>query len=191
MSVDAASQIREAMADENAQRRRRGVALLGLWGLGAAGLSVGLGPRTDFTPIQVLGFVLIATFLLFGTLTAFLPHLRFGTWTARGIAGIALLSPLFAARVAGSPDSALAGGFACMGTIVALGFGALVGGRLVMGAYRRRFGGALLLQGMAAAMVACLAVGLHCPMSDAAHLLTHVAGAVLVAAVLRRLTLSA
>lgn len=189
MSVDAVAQIRADLKDEGRTRARRGWALLVIWCVAAAGLTVGFGLRPDLAPGDALAQGIAGAFILFGAMLAISPSMRFGPWSARAIGVVAVLSPLFAARALGE-GSILGGTFACMGIIAGIGFVALVVGRLVLGRTRRRFGGAPALQGVAAAMVGSLAVGLHCPLSDLPHLATHAAGVFIVVALLRRLILS-
>jgi hypothetical protein len=187
---DAAERIRADLAAEQRTRARRGGLLLVLWAGMAAGLTLGIAPRAGLQPADVLAAAIAGAFILFGAATAFSPNLRFGTWAARAIGLVAIFSPLLAARVLHDHDGPLLGSLGCFGTISALGFGALVVGRVALGGTRRRFGGAPRLQGVAAAMIGVLAVGLHCPLATLPHLATHVAGALVVAALLRRLLLS-
>ncbi len=190
MSLDAVQQIHADLASEAKVRTRRGLVLLGLWVVATTALALGLGPRANLGPADVLAQAVAGGFVVLGAVVCFSPSLRFGRWSARAIGAIAVLSPLLAARAVGTSDSILGGTFACMGSIVAIGFVGLLVGRLVLGASRRRFGGAPMLQAVGAAMIGSLAVGLHCPMGDAAHLATHVVGAVVVVALLRRLILT-
>lgn len=188
--MNAAEQIRADLASEAQVRSRRGYALLVAWAGAAATLAFILKPRPDLGPPDAMAQAIAAAFILFGASVSFSPNLRFGRWSARAIGVVAILSPLFAARALGAPGSVLSGTFKCMGVITAIGFVTLVVGRLILGRTRRRFGGAPLLQSVAAAMVGSLAVGLHCPMSDVTHLVTHAAGVFVVVALLRRLTLT-
>ncbi len=187
--MDAAEQIRSDLGAQTQVRVRRGWMLLAIWSLGTLGLVFGLAPRPDLGPADAIAQAIAGTFIVFGASLAFTPSRRFGTWSARAIGIVAVLSPILAARALGNSDSVVAGAFACMGTVTGIGFVALVVGRLTMGRTRRRFGGAPLLQAVAAGMVGSLAVGLHCPMPDVAHLATHAAGVLVVVALLRRFTL--
>lgn len=191
MSVDAVEQIRADLGAEAKVRTRRGWLLLLFWGAAAVGLSLVLGVRGDLEPSDGLAQAVAGAFVLFGAVVSFSPSLRFGRWSARAIGVVAVLSPLLAAHALGDADTVLAGTLGCLGTIVAIGFVVLVVSRLLLGRTRRRFGGAPLLQGVGAAMVGSLAVGLHCPLSSAAHLATHAVGVLVVAALLRRLILTA
>lgn len=186
---EAAEQIRAALAAENRVRVRRGGLLLVVWAGLAVALTLGLGPRAGLKPADALAGAIAGAFVLFGAATAFSPNLRFGAWAARAIGLVAIFSPLLAARAFETEGGVMVGTLGCLGTISALGLVALVVGRLFLGKTRRRFGGAPLLQGVAAAMIGVLAVGLHCPLTTVPHLATHAVGAVVVAALLRRLLL--
>lgn len=188
--MNAAEQIRADLASDAQIRVRRGWVLLVVWAAAAVGLAALLRPRPDLLPSDVIAQAIAAAFVLFGASVSFSPHLRFGPWSARAIGVVAILSPLFAARLVGDADTLLGGTLGCMGVITGIGFVTLILGRLILGRTRRRFGGAPLLQGVAAAMVGSLAVGLHCPMSEVTHLVTHAAGILVVVALLRRLTLT-
>lgn len=190
MSVDAVDSIHADLAREAKARTLRGGLLLGVWVALAGGLTVALGLRADLAPGDALAQAIAAAFVLFGAILSVSPRLRFGRLSARAIGVVAVFSPLLAARTMGSSASILGATFACMGVISAIGLVTLVVARVVLGRTRRRFGGAPVLQGVAAAMVGSLAVGLHCPMSDAAHLVTHAVGVLIVASLLRRLILA-
>lgn len=187
--MSAAEQIRSELGTQTKERVWRGWVLLALWTLGTVALVFLRPPREGLGPPDAIAQAIAAAFILFGASLAFTPGRRFGVWSARAIGIVAVLSPILAARALGNSDSVFAGAFACMGSITGIGFVALVVGRLTMGRTRRRFGGAPLLQAVAAGMVGSLAVGLHCPMPDVAHLATHAAGVFVVVALLRRFTL--
>lgn len=187
MSLDAVDNIHADLARESKARTLRGWLLLAIWGAMAAGLTVALGLRPDLQPGDALAQSIAGAFVLLGAVLSMSPSLRFGGMAARAIGVVAVLSPLLAARAIGTSDGILGGTFACMGVISGVGLVTLVLARIVLGATRRRFGGAPVIQGVAAAMVGSLAVGLHCPMSDAAHLVTHALGVLIVASLLRRL----
>lgn len=190
MSVDAVDQIRADLEGEARVRARRGWMLLGAWAVVATGVSVALGVRPDLAPGDALAQTIAGVFVLFGAVLSMSPSLRFGSISARAIGLVAVFSPLLAARALGNPGSILQETLACMGVISVVGLISLLVTRFVLGGTRRRFGGASVMQGVGAAMVGSLAVGLHCPVNDATHLVTHALGVVVVASLLRRLILS-
>lgn len=161
--------------------------------IGILGIYAGkYGLRSVTAPQDLLAQVLVTGFGLFGVVMLVQPGLRLGPWTARGLAGLALVSPLLAMNTIGTPD-ALVGPRAYYGCTLSIAVGGLVGLLLMrglLGVSRRRFGGANLMQGVSAAMTATLGMGLSCPRLDGTHLVTHVLGAALVVVVFRPLLLN-
>ncbi len=178
---DPRAEIHAALADERGARNRRVAALSLILLVCAAALPVLTGLRTIEPQLSLAALVAAAAVAL-GIAAAVLPRLRLAPSTRALLTAVGCLSPLLAATslLATPPADFGAAGATCGFIVLGIGFGGLVATRTVLGRHRRRFGGAPQLLALAAAMVGALGVGLHCPVSSAAHLGHHVWGALAV-----------
>ncbi len=187
--VQAAQEIRADLAQESRVRHWRALALLVVFCASVAGFAIGTGLKADLAAHDLLVLSVAAGFVLFGVVVSFSPELRFGRWSAGAIALVAVISPTFAATYLSEAEGPAWGSLGCFGVLFVLGAVLTVATRVILGRTRRRFGGASQLQGVAAALAAALAVGLHCASGGLIHLATHAAAAGLLALGLGRLLL--
>src|SRR5688572_31155877 len=172
------NQVADIVADlglEERKRRLRSIGLLaGLLALVAAFPAAnGLRPLSIGTlAVVVNGLVLL---IVVGVPSS-RSSIRVSGEGAFALTMFGTLLPLLAAETfSGHAEPLAAGAAECFVSTLAVGFVALLAIRVGLGSVRRRFGGVLQMQGTAAALVATLSIGLHCPHVSVLHLSSHVA----------------
>jgi hypothetical protein len=184
--IDALQQIRRDLDETAKSRTRRGLVVTLL----AVALMFAYPMSTGFRAADaqvVIAFAVTIALIALGVINAFAPAIRIGTPAAVALMSIALLSPLITADSFDFDLDRLRGALPCAMFIAIFGVLALIATRAVLADRRRRFGGASELLAVACAMIGAVAVGLHCPVSSIGHLAGHIAAALVVTLVARRL----
>lgn len=171
----AVERIRRELAEEGASRGRRAGVVAAVW---IAATVIGLLITGAHLRTGTPATAAVAALALLGWVGLSLrPRAQLDAWARAVLFAAIALSPLFpllwVSEAGGSlPDH----GAACALLISALGIGALIATRLILGSTARRFGGARDLLALAAAGAAAAGVGLGCPQVELFHLATHGGG---------------
>ncbi len=185
-TINAATEIERDLALEAKARARRAWGWLVLLLVSCAGFAIATGIKPTLEAPDTLAAAVGLSFVLLGVAVSTSPQLRLGRWSARALLVMAAASPLLATLL--EDEHAGVGHWGCAGTIAGMSVVLLVVSRLLLGGLRRRFGGASELQAAAAVLAGTVAVGLHCQLGNATHLVTH-AGAAAIGILLGRLVL--
>jgi hypothetical protein len=176
--LDAADRIRADLAVEQRGRIRRAALCASVLAAVVIAVPIANG-GADPTAGRLVAYASAIAAIAAGLTAAAWTRFRIASSIAYLWMGFACVTPFFAALPAGVEGG---NGVACFSLSSALGIGAVFLSAAIMGTLRRRFGGAGELTATAAAMSGALAVGLHCPGTTAGHLVSHVGGAAVVAA---------
>ena len=186
--TDAKVEIRRSLEVEGRERVWRSVAWVLTLGAGVSAMAVARGV-SNTGPQHLAEYGLALAVIAASIAVSATPRLRLGPLLIAGIAALAVLSPLIVATRLTAGEEGWRPALACGTIITLMGAAALGITAVVLGKTRRRFGGASILQGLAAALAAATGVAFQCPGSSAVHALSHMIPIAVVAVLLRRFLL--